>query len=107
MFLTAFAQPLPFAVIADVLGVTTDRHGWLSEAMETFGQAVAGQRDHANVERGNAAVADMLDYFDRTLAERAGHPQEDVLSLLAAEPLTRKRVLMCWPTASSSSWPGT
>jgi pimeloyl-[acyl-carrier protein] synthase len=29
----------------------------------------------------------MLDYFDRTLAERAGHPQEDVLSLLASEPL--------------------
>jgi pimeloyl-[acyl-carrier protein] synthase len=84
---SAFAQPLPFAVIADVLGVPAARHGWLSEAMETFGRAVAGQRDHANVERGNAAVADMLDYFDRALAERAGHPQEDVLSLLAAEPL--------------------
>lgn len=84
---TAFAQPLPFAVIAEVLGVPAARHGWLSEAMETFGQAVAGQRDHAKVERGNAAAADMLDYFDRALAERAGHPQEDVLSLLAAEPL--------------------
>src|SRR6266545_2431821 len=87
----AFARPLPFAVIADVLGVPAERHSWLSEAMETFGQAVAGQRDHANVERGNTAVADILDYFDRTLAERAAHPQEDVLTLL--------------PTASSSSLP--
>jgi pimeloyl-[acyl-carrier protein] synthase len=83
----AFARPLPFAVIADVLGVPAERHSWLSEAMETFGQAVAGQRDHANVERGNTAVADILDYFDRTLAERAAHPQEDVLTLLAAAPL--------------------
>src|SRR6266508_5037770 len=83
----AFARPLPFAVIADVLGVPAERHSWLSEAMETFGQAVAGQRDHANVERGNTAVADILDHFDRTLAERAAHPQEDVLTLLAAEPL--------------------
>ena len=54
--------------------------------METFGRAVAGQRDHANVELGNAATADMLNYFEQALADRAEHPREDVLSLLAAEP---------------------
>jgi pimeloyl-[acyl-carrier protein] synthase len=82
----AFTRPLPFQVIADVLGVPADRQNWLSEAMETFGRAVAGQRDHANVELGNAAAADMLNYFEQALADRAEHPREDVLSLLAAEP---------------------
>jgi pimeloyl-[acyl-carrier protein] synthase len=83
---TAFTRPLPFAVIAEVLGVPADRHDWLSAAMDTFGRAVAGQRDHANVERGNAATAEMLRYFDHALTERAANPREDVLSLLAAQP---------------------
>jgi len=85
---SAVTRPLPFSVIADVLGVPTERHGWLSEAMDTFGGAVAGQRDHANVERGNGVVADLLDYLDHALTERATDPREDVLSLLAAQPST-------------------
>jgi pimeloyl-[acyl-carrier protein] synthase len=79
-------RPLPFGVIADVLGVPTERQPWLAGAMDTLGRAVAGQRDHANVELGNVAVADMLEYFDRALNERAEDPREDVLSLLAATP---------------------
>lgn len=82
----AFARPLPFVVIADVLGVPADRQDWLAERMEVFGRAVAGQRDQRNVEAGNAATADMLGFFDALLAERAGAPRDDVLSLLAAEP---------------------
>jgi pimeloyl-[acyl-carrier protein] synthase len=82
----AFSRPLPFSVIADVLGVPADRHAWLAQVTETFGRAVAGQRDHAHVERGNAAVAEMLAYFDQALSERAASPREDVLSLLAAAP---------------------
>jgi len=82
----AFSRPLPFSVIADVLGVPAGRHGWLAEAAQVFGQAVAGQRDHANVERGNTAAAEMLAYFDQALTERAASPREDVLSLLAAAP---------------------
>lgn len=82
----AFTRPLPFGVIADVLGVPADRHAWLAGAMDTLGRAVAGQRDHANVELGNAAVAEMLAYFDRTLNERAEDPGEELLSLLAASP---------------------
>jgi pimeloyl-[acyl-carrier protein] synthase len=48
---------------------------------------VAGQRDRANVERGNAATADMLAYFDNAVAERATDPRGDLLSLLAAQPV--------------------
>lgn len=85
------ARPLPFAVIADVLGVPVDRQPWLAEATEVIGRAVAGQRDHANVERGNAAVADVLDHFDEALRDRAAAPREDVLSLLAAAPSSGER----------------
>ncbi len=84
----AFTRPLPFSVIADVLGVRAERHSWLSAAMETFGRGIAGQRDHANVELGNAATAEMLDYFDHELQQRADHPSDDVLTLLAADTAT-------------------
>jgi pimeloyl-[acyl-carrier protein] synthase len=82
---SAFTRPLPFSVIADVLGVPEDSQPWLSAAMETLGRAVAGQRDHANVEMGNAAVADMLDYFDQALRMRQQQPRDDLLTLLASE----------------------
>ncbi len=78
-----FSRPLPFAVICRVLGVPEDQHPWLAERMETFGRAVAGQRQRANVEAGNAATAEMLELFDRLLQQRRSHPEDDVLSLLA------------------------
>jgi pimeloyl-[acyl-carrier protein] synthase len=84
---SAFTRPLPFSVIADVLGVPEDSQPWLSAAMETLGRAVAGQRDHANVEMGNAAVADMLDYFDQALRMRQQQPRDDLLTLLASESM--------------------
>lgn len=87
----AFSRPLPLSVIADVLGVPAGRHGWLAQATQAFGQAVAGQRDHAHVERGNAAAAEMLAYFDQALTERAASPRQDVLSLLAATPADAER----------------
>lgn len=82
----AFARPLPFTVIAEVLGVPVDQNAWLAATMDEFGRAVADQRDRAKVELGNTACADMLVYFDELLRERAADPQEDVVSLLAAEP---------------------
>jgi pimeloyl-[acyl-carrier protein] synthase len=81
-FVAAFARPLPFGVIADVLGVPSERHDWLASRMEVFGRAVAGQRDHANVEAGNEATRDMLDYFDEAISVRELDPQDDVLTLL-------------------------
>ena len=81
---SAFARPLPFSVIARVLGVPDHEHAWLAERMEIYGRAVAGQRDRANVEAGNIATAQMLDLFEGLLRDRRARPTEDVLSLLAA-----------------------
>lgn len=85
----AFTQPLPFTVLADVLGVPPDRQPWLSTATTTFGEAVARQRDHSQVERGNEATRQLLDYFHQALLERRRDPRDDLLTLLAAgEPPT-------------------
>jgi pimeloyl-[acyl-carrier protein] synthase len=79
-----FARPLPFSVIAEVLGVPAERHAWLSDAIGVLGRGFAGQRDHTLVEPANAAVADMLAYFCDVMRERAQRPEQDLLSLLAA-----------------------
>jgi pimeloyl-[acyl-carrier protein] synthase len=80
---SGFAGPLPFTVIAEVLGVPADRHAWLAEATAELGRGFAGQRDHTLVERANTAATDMLTYFAQALDERAVHPRDDLLSLLA------------------------
>lgn len=81
-----FAAPLPFSVIAQVLGVPTERHTWLLESLGTLGRGFAGQRSREPVELANAAAADMLSYFDGLLHDRAAAPAEDLASLLASEP---------------------
>jgi pimeloyl-[acyl-carrier protein] synthase len=83
-----FAEPLPFTVIADVLGVDADRQEWLRSSMATLGRGFAGQRTRQPVEAGNQAAADMLAYLDDLLNRRAREPRDDLASLLAAEPST-------------------
>ncbi len=80
---TFFARPLPFTIICRVLGVPADNHQWLGDRMDTFGRGVAGQRERANVEAGNAATLEMLALFDDLLAQRRAEPTDDLLSLLA------------------------
>lgn len=82
----AFAAPLPFSVIATVLGVEDDRHDWLRLSMSTLGAAFAGQRSRPPVEAGNAAAAEMLGYFADLHTQRAQQPRDDLVSLWAAEP---------------------
>lgn len=84
----AFAAPLPFAVIAEVLGVEADRHDWLRAHMATLGRGFAGQRSRGPVEAGNAAAAEMLAYLDDLLSRRRREPQDDLASLLAADPIS-------------------
>jgi pimeloyl-[acyl-carrier protein] synthase len=82
-----FARPLPFGVIADVIGVPASDHHWLELTVDEVMASFANQRDPAAVERGNAAVTDVLGYFDRLLDERAHMPADDLLTVLSAEPV--------------------
>ena len=81
---SAFAEPLPFLVICDVMGVPQDQRGWLRQQTATLGRAFANQRDRAFVEHGNAAVRALLDFFAALLDERAAGTGDDLLSVLSA-----------------------
>lgn len=81
----AFARPLPFGVICEVLGVSENDQPWLETTMATLNASFAGQRHRANVERGNEATRSLLEYFDRQLSARSRDPADDLLSVLAAD----------------------
>ncbi len=80
--LPAFAEPIPVAIIAALLGVPADMAprllAWSHRmvAMYQFGRTVA--TEHAAVE----ATAQFGAYIRATLAERRRHPGEDILTLL-------------------------
>jgi len=82
---TEFARPLPFSVIARILGVPEDRHAWLAERMFMLGQGFARQQEPEFVERAGIAVVEMLDYYSDLLDERAAKPRGDLISALAAD----------------------
>lgn len=83
---TDFAHPLPFGVIAEILGVPTERHGWLAERMSTIGLGFARQREPEFVERASAAARELQAYYGAELRLRANAAtaDSDVLSILAA-----------------------
>lgn len=81
-----FARPLPFGVISDVLGVPTADQPWLEATMATLSASFAGQRDAAQVDRGDQAATSLLGYFDEAITDRSHTPRDDLLSLLAAAP---------------------
>ncbi|MSQ36522.1 MAG: cytochrome P450 [Dehalococcoidia bacterium] len=78
----AFAQPLPVIVIAELLGVPPEDRtlfrGWSG--------ALAGQTNlfttPAATEAARRASSELIDYFDRAIAERRRAPREDVLTAL-------------------------
>jgi cytochrome P450 len=80
-----YARPLPFSVICDVMGVPPERRLWLTSATTVLRQAFANQRDPAFVEKGNAAVAELVDYFSRLLEERRESGADDLLPVLARD----------------------
>lgn len=82
-----FAEPLPFLVICDVMGVPDGQRGWLRRQTATLGRAFANQRDGAFVEQGNAAAGTLLEYFSALLDERAAGAGDDLLSVLSTGEL--------------------
>ena len=81
-----FAQPLPFAVINDVLGVPPQDRGWLGTALAVLNRGFARQRnsDRAAVQAANDAAQQLLSYFAGMLDQRAAAPADDLLTSVAA-----------------------
>ncbi len=86
----SLAAPLPFSVIADVLGVDPERQEWLRSSMATIGRGFAGQRSRAPVEAANTAAAETIAYFDELLQRRQREPRDDLASLLADAPIMQE-----------------
>ena len=82
----AFARPLPFAVINDVLGVPPGDRDWLGEVLAVLNGGFAGQRDadRTAVLAANDAVQQMLSYFAGLLDRRTAAPADDLMTALAA-----------------------
>jgi pimeloyl-[acyl-carrier protein] synthase len=81
-----FARPLPFIVIAEVLGVPPGDRDWLAAAVATLNRGFARQRDTSRtaVQAANDAAGQMLPYFTRLLDERTAAPADDLMTTLAA-----------------------
>ena len=81
-----FAQPLPFTVINDVLGVPPGDRDWLGEALAILNRGFASQRDadRTAVQAANDAAQQMLSYFAGLLDQRTAAPTDDLMSALAS-----------------------
>jgi cytochrome P450 len=82
-FVAEFAVPLPVAVIAELLGVPTDRlldfKRWSDAAVRAAFVAPAGDDESREIGR---ALREMGDYFEPVLAARRADPRADLISAL-------------------------
>ncbi|MGH3883005.1 MAG: cytochrome P450 [Pseudonocardiaceae bacterium] len=80
-FMTAFADPYPAWVIAELLGIPAERFdaflGWATDIGLGFGPAAAAERD-----RIDAAVAGLYGCCDELTAQRREEPGDDLISVL-------------------------
>ncbi len=83
---TDLALPLPFSVISAVLGVPEERRSWLAQRMRILDTGFEHRHEPGIVSRASAAVGEMLEYFAALLEERTAPPQDDLMSVLAADP---------------------
>jgi hypothetical protein len=84
-FMTAFADPYPAWVIAELLGIPADRFdaflGWATDIGLGFSPAAAAEQD-----RIDAAIAGLYACCDELIAKRRENPGDDLISaLIAAE----------------------
>ncbi|MGH3973704.1 MAG: cytochrome P450, partial [Pseudonocardiaceae bacterium] len=82
-FMTAFADPYPAWVIAELLGIPSERFGaflgWATDIGLGFSPAAAAQQH-----RIDAAVAGLFVCCDELTAQRRANPGDDLISALTA-----------------------
>lgn len=87
------AQPLPVAVIAELLGVPTADGpmlvGWSNAIVKMYEYGLPEPRRR----QAEAAATEFADYLRALAAERAAHPGDDLLSHLIASDLTGDEVV--------------
>jgi cytochrome P450 len=90
-FMTAFAAPYPASVIAELLGIPTERFepflGWATDIGLGFSSAAAAEQD-----RIEAAVVGLYACCDELTAQRRADPGEDLISALIAAEADSQRL---------------
>lgn len=91
-FVEDFANPLPLAVMCELLGVPTEDYDifrvWTTDIGLVFSLAHGGDIP-ARVE---AAVADLTGYIDQLITQKEAAPANDLISALVTMPQTDGRV---------------
>lgn len=84
--ISEFAYPLPVIVICELLGVPVEDRNRFQHWAHDFAARFEVQllRTPEMEERGDAATAKLLEYFDMLLEDKRRHPQEDVMSSLVS-----------------------
>ncbi|MBT5774302.1 MAG: cytochrome P450 [Dehalococcoidia bacterium] len=96
--MTAFAQPLPVIVIAELLGIpSSDR-----DRFKQWSNKIAATTDLLNAEdaimEAREATLELIDYFNDFIQARRDEPRDDLISALVAaqsteEQLTHEEIL--------------
>jgi cytochrome P450 len=83
-FMTAFALPLPMAVIGELVGVPAeDRHA-LQPHVRAAAKGIEPVLTDEETEAAIEAIGHLGSYFDGLIAERRARPTDDLLSSLVA-----------------------
>jgi cytochrome P450 len=80
-FMTAFAYPLPVAVICALLGVPASDRTWFApRASDLTLSLEAFNTGPTDMTKADVAAAELEDYFLALLADRKAHPGDDMIS---------------------------
>ena len=80
---SGFSIPLPVTVIAEMLGVESDRVDQFKAWSDAFILGLSGTSGEYRPEDLRKAADEMAEYFERIAAERRANPQDDLISVLS------------------------
>ncbi len=84
-FIADFAFPLPASVIAIFLGCPVEDIDALKRWSDDIAAFVGGsQAEFDNIEAAKQGLTGMSDYFREIIAQRRGHPRDDLITLMLA-----------------------
>jgi cytochrome P450 len=76
------AIPFPVTVIAQLLGVETERAEQFKHWSDALAVGLGGMSQKWTLEDVRRAFDEMADYIDRTMAERRAQPRDDLITVL-------------------------
>lgn len=77
-----FSTPLPVMVIAEMLGVESERYRDFKRWSDDMLRLTGGQVPPAELQRLRASMDDLRHYFEQAIEERRRHPKEDLITAL-------------------------